>query len=428
MTKWQWILLQFTRKLWVKATLIGSLGLAAALLASQADRFPDWQPPLDMSAEAVNNLLSIMASSMLAVTTFSLSVMTSAYSAATSNVTPRATRLLMEDGTTQGVLSVFVGSFIFSMVGMIVLQADAYDVQGRFVLFLVTVTVIAMVVTALLRWIDHLTRLGRVSETSDRVEKATLNALALRLKTPYLGGQPRNQQADCPPDAKAIYCDVTGYIQHIDMQAMSDCAESCDSEIYLDVLPGNFVHEGAVLARVVHSTAPQDAASLDSQIRQTFSIEKERNFDQDPRFGLAVLSEIGVRALSPGVNDPGTAIDILTRNTRLLIHWSAGRQQVSKEDLQYPRLHVYPLKTSDLFDDAFRMMARDGADSLEVQLRLQKSLCVMADLGDEEFHAAARHMSDLAWQHANKAMSLKEDRDRLRSACLTSDNASTDSA
>ena len=422
MTKWQWILLQFTRKLWVKASLIGSLGLGAALLASQADNFSEWQPPLDMSAEAVNNLLSIMASSMLAVTTFSLSVMTSAYSAATSNVTPRATRLLMEDGTTQGVLSVFVGSFIFSMVGMIVMQADAYDVQGRFVLFLVTVTVIVMVVTALLRWIDHLTRLGRVSETSNRVEQATRNALELRLKTPYLGGQPRHQQQDRPADAVTVTCDVTGYIQHIDMQAMADCAESCDGEIYLDVLPGNFVHEGTVLAWIVTSKKLEDSDAMGANIRKTFSIEKERNFDQDPRFGLAVLSEIGVRALSPGINDPGTAIDILTRNTRLLIRWSAGRKKVSKEDMQYPRLHVFPLKTGDLFDDAFRMIARDGASLLEVQLRLQKSLCLMTKLGDEEFHQAARQMSAHAWQHAKQAMTLEDDRERLKSVCLTKDN------
>lgn len=418
MTKWQWILLQFTRKLWFKASLIGSLGLAAALLASQADNFTQWQPPLDMNAEAVTSLLSIMASSMLAVTTFSLSVMTSAYGAATSNVTPRATRLLMEDGTTQGVLSVFVGSFIFSMVGMIVMQADAYDVQGRFVLFVVTVTVIAMVVTALLRWIDHLTRLGRVSETSNRVEQATENALQLRLKTPYLGGQPRHQTQDRPADAIIIRGDVTGYIQHIDMQALSECAEQCNTEIYLDVLPGNFVHEGAVLAWLDSKRDIDDPDAIAREISRAFSIEKERNFDQDPRFGLAVLSEIGVRALSPGVNDPGTAIDILTRNTRLLMRWSAGRKKVSEDDVQYPRLHVYPLQTSDLFDDAFRMIARDGAANLEVQLRLQKSLCVMTELGDDEFHDAARHQSVLAWQHAKHVMYLEDDLERLKSVCL----------
>lgn len=418
MTKWQWILLQFTRKLWVKASLIGSMGFAAALLASLADNFTDWQPPLDMTATAVNNLLSIMASSMLAVTTFSLSVMTSAYGAATSNVTPRATRLLMEDGTTQGVLSVFVGSFIFSMVGMIVLQADAYAVRGRFVLFLVTVAVIAMVVTALLRWIDHLTRLGRVSETSDRVEQATQNALEWRLKTPYLGGQPRQQQQDIPDSALLILCQATGYIQHIDMQALSDCAQSCDSEIYLEVLPGNFVHEGATLAWIEVSQETDNTA-IETCILNTFSIEKERNFDQDPRFGLAVLSEIGVRALSPGINDPGTAIDILTRNTRLLIHWSAGRRNIDANDIQFPRLHVFPLDTRDLFDDAFRMIARDGAGCLEVQLRLQKSLCVMAELGDEAFNKAAREMSSLAWEYANHNLYLENDLNRLKSVCLT---------
>lgn len=418
MTKWQWILLQFTRKLWVKASLIGSLGLAAALLASLADNFTDWQPPLDMTAAAVNNLLSIMASSMLAVTTFSLSVMTSAYGAATSNVTPRATRLLMEDGTTQGVLSVFVGSFIFSMVGMIVLQADAYAVRGRFVLFLVTVIVIAMVVTALLRWIDHLTRLGRVSETSERVEQATQNALELRLKTPYLGGHPRLESKDCPSGAIEVNCDVTGYIQHIDMQALSECADLCDGEIYLEVLPGNFVHEGALLVWV-RLNEKTDESDLVECIRNAFSIEKERNFDQDPRFGLAVLSEIGVRALSPGINDPGTAIDILTRNTRLLVLWSAGRQEIDADEVLFPRLHVYPLSTRDLFDDAFRMIARDGAGSLEVQLRLQKSLCVLNELGDKAFQTAAREMSDLAWQYAKHNMYLEDDLTRLSDACLT---------
>lgn len=416
MTKWQWILLQFTRKLWVKASLIGSMGFAAALLASLADNFTDWQPPLDMTATAVNNLLSIMASSMLAVTTFSLSVMTSAYGAATSNVTPRATRLLMEDGTTQGVLSVFVGSFIFSMVGIIVLQADAYAVRGRFVLFLVTVAVIAMVVTALLRWIDHLTRLGRVSETSDRVEQATQNALELRLKMPYLGGQPRRQQ-DSPETAEIIHCQTTGYIQHIDMVALSECAESSDCELYLEVLTGNFVHEGTPLVLVTMSRET-DHDTLKTCILNAFSIEKERNFDQDPRFGLAVLSEIGVRALSSGINDPGTAIDILTRNTRLLTLWSKGRRDIGADEVEFPRLHVYPLDTLDLFEDAFRMIARDAASCLEVQLRLQKSLCALSELGNEDFQQAARHLSDLAWQYAKHNLYLVDDIDRLKSTCL----------
>ncbi len=64
-----------------------------------------------VGAEAVDNILNILASSMLAVTTFSLSIMVTAYGSATTNVTPRATRLVVEDVTTQNVLATFIGSF-----------------------------------------------------------------------------------------------------------------------------------------------------------------------------------------------------------------------------------------------------------------------------------------------------------------------------
>src|SRR5690554_7197137 len=110
---------------------------------------------------------------MLAVTTFSLGVMTSAFGAATTNVTPRATKLLMEDRLTQNVLSTFIGAFLFSIVGIIVLKTGSYGERGRAVLFLITIVVIGLVVIQLLRWINHLISLGRVGTTIDRVEAAT---------------------------------------------------------------------------------------------------------------------------------------------------------------------------------------------------------------------------------------------------------------
>lgn len=67
---------------------------------------------MKVGAEAVDNILNILASSMLAVTTFSLSIMVTAYGSATTNVTPRATRLVVEDVTTQNVLATFIGSFL----------------------------------------------------------------------------------------------------------------------------------------------------------------------------------------------------------------------------------------------------------------------------------------------------------------------------
>lgn len=419
MSKWQWLMLQLGRVLWVRAGLIGALGIAAAGLAVAAERYLPWPLPFEISDDAVNSILSIIASSMLAVTTFSLSVMTSAYGAATSNVTPRATRLLMQDRVTHNVLSTFIGSFLFSIVGIVVLKLGAYGPQGRGVLFLVTIGVLTLIVLALLRWIDHLTRLGRVGETTDRVEQATGAALAERLEHPYLGGQKRRaDEITPPPDAPVVRSAGTGYVLHVDMAALADCAEKWGADLYLLALPGAFVHLDTALAWVGPQQNPLEGDARDEMLnalRKAFAMGHERSFDQDPRFGLAVLSEIASRALSPGINDSGTAIDVIGRNARLLTQWAQGASADAAKPL-YPRIHVPALACDDLFDDAFRLIARDGAAQIEVQLRLQKTLRALAGMGDADFRAAARRQSELALARAESSMALEADKCLLREA------------
>ncbi|MCI1114058.1 DUF2254 domain-containing protein, partial [Stenotrophomonas maltophilia] len=82
-------------------------------------------------------------------------------------------------------------------------------------------------------------------------------------------------------------------------------------------LPGAFLHPGRPLAHVAGGSS-----DIDGAIRDAFSIGDERSYDQDPRFGLAVMAEIASRALSPAVNDSGTAIDVIGRLVRVLACWA----------------------------------------------------------------------------------------------------------
>jgi len=415
------MLKQFSRRLWVRASLIGGLGVLAAILAAFVERYLPWQLPGEIGADAVDSILEIIASSMLAVTTFSLSVMTTAYGTATSNVTPRATRLLMEDRVTQNVLSTFVGSFLFAIVGIVVLKTGAYGDRGRVILFLVTIGVIVLIVVSLLRWIDYLTRFGRVGETTNRVEDATRKAIEARREMPYLGGTPMADPGlDVPAGTTPVNADRIGYVQHLDMMALSDCAEALDCDIFVVSLPGAFVYPHMPLAKI--SGLPSDSEEAESAIadlRRAFSIGDERSFDQDPRFGLVVMSEIASRALSSAINDPGTAIDVIGRLTRLMSFWAGAGADAEAEaegepEIRYPRVHVRPLVAADLFDDAFMALARDGAGVIEVQLRLQKTLTALGGIGDADFRAAARRQSTLSLKRAEAALTLEEDLLRLR--------------
>ena len=99
--------------------------------------------------------------------------------------------------------------------------------------------------------------------------------------------------------------------------------------------------------------------------------------EQDPRFGLLVLGEIASRALSPGINDSGTAIDVIGRQLRVLLDWAEPDGEEAAVDTACPRLYARRLEDEDLFDDAFGMIMRDGAGRIEVQVRLQKALAAL---------------------------------------------------
>ncbi|HEV2544659.1 MAG TPA: DUF2254 domain-containing protein [Methylobacterium sp.] len=421
MPRWRWLMAQLTRRLWVRATLIGLMGILAAILAAFMDSHLPFTIPGTISADALDSILTVIASSMLTVTTFSLNVMVSAYGSATSNVTPRATKLLIEDRLTQTVLSTFLGSFLFGIVGLVVSKTGAYGEQGRSILFVVTIAVIALIVIALLRWIDHLTRLGRVGQTTDRVEAAVRKAILARLREPFLGGTPlRDPSRRIPAATVPVTTEAIGYVQHIDMPALSAFCEKRDAEVYVTAVPGTFVYPHTPLARLRTKRVPdgEEAEALRRAVMAVFSVGTERSFDQDPRFGLAVMSEIGSRALSPATNDPGTAIDVVGRSTRLLCLWAGGCADEEHERAggppTYPRVHVPPLDTADLVEDAFMLMARDGAGLIEMQLHIQKGLWALVRLGDAALAAAARHQSRMALDRAEVSLPLAADRRRLR--------------
>ncbi|ASK35811.1 hypothetical protein CEK62_16195 [Alcanivorax sp. N3-2A] len=407
-SKWQWLLSQLSRQLWLRASLFAVLAVASALLAILAQRILPTDLPVAIGADSVGSILNILASSMLAVTTFSLSVMVSAYSAATSNVTPRATRLLMQDTTTQNVLSTFIGTFLFSLVGIVALSTGIYGEAGRLLLFAVTVAVIILIVVTILRWIDHLSRFGRVGETTERVEDAALTASRRRMDNPCLGGLPLPADARPPPEARPVLPPRVGYVQHLDVAALAHCAKAFDGEIWVACLPGNFVDPSRPLAWLLGDSDDEHV----EQALGAFTLGRERSFDQDPRFGLSVMAEIASRALSPAVNDPGTAIDVLGRAVRVLLAWVPDGEPTEPEP-PYPRVRVPAVRLEDLFDDVFSPIARDGASLLEVQVRLQKSLAVLARNGGPTFLPCCQAQASHALQYARDGLAIDQEKNRL---------------
>lgn len=411
MSKWQWIIRQLTGRLWLRASIFCIIGVLSALLGVLVKGHVPIELSEKVGAEAVDDILNILASSMLAVTTFSLSIMVSAYSAAASGATPRSTKLLLADHTSQNALSTFIGTFLFSLVGIIALKMDAYAAGGRLLLFLATIAIILFVILTLLRWIEYLSRLGRVGQTIDMVERAARDSLERHAKWPYLGG---SELKDFIPTENHIPIrhETIGYIQHIDVDKLSRIAEETKTPVYVMQRPGSFNDSHRPIAYIAHDVDED----LTARIQNAFTIGDERSFEQDPRYGLVVLAEIASRALSPAVNDQGTAIDVIGTVVRLLA--PMAKNEIEAKDIDYQNVFIPAIETEDFFEDAYVPIARDGAGMIEIGQRLQKSYKSLYNMSDNGFKEAAKAYADQSLQRSLKTLKLEQEKDILKQLCI----------
>jgi uncharacterized membrane protein len=397
---------QTARALWFRPAVYVLASVATLAVSTALGPFVPDDFARGVGAEGVDRILGILASGMLAVAVFSLTTMVAAMQAVSQAATPRVRRLLVEDRTAQNAISTFIGTFLFSLLGIVALSAGLYDLSGRFVLLIITLCLIVVVVVTLIGWIQKLSHIGGVEEAVDRVEKATRRAF--HAAEPGYG---RRRTSAAPNGAQAIHSDKIGYVQHIDEALLGTLAEKIGIAIHVVALPGAYVDPTRPLA-LVETEADED---LRGEIRSAFVIGGGRTFDTDPRFGLLVLSEIASRALSPAVNDPGTAIDVVGTLTRILAERGKPLEE-GRHEIRYPRLTLPEIDPADIIADGFRGIARDGAGLLEVQIRLQKGLATLADVDPRLFGKAAREMSKEALDRASRAMTHEADIALVRAA------------
>ncbi len=359
------------QQLWWRPAVWSGVAVLVALASAVADAWvpADWLPRLQEGL--VNDLLRIMATSMLAVSTFSLSVLASAYATAASAGTPRATRLVVADPQSQKSVAVFLAAFIFSVVGVVAMGIGRYGPAGRMVLFVSALAMLAWVVVAFMRYIDVLSRIGRVSHTIATVERATRAALAQAVRHP-LGGA--TVAASAGAGAQPVLALDTGHVQFVDLEALQQLALRLDARVHVAAQVGDLVHPSEPLAWLQLPHGSVDEAGQ-TALRQAFVVGPERSIEQDPAYGLIVLAEIAERALSPAVNDPGTAIAVIGSQVRLIIAGLAEKPDPaapSFDRVSTPQNHLDALVAL-----ALEPIARCAAGQPDVMLQLLRHMHVL---------------------------------------------------
>ncbi|MFN3662906.1 MAG: DUF2254 domain-containing protein [Yoonia sp.] len=396
-------------QIWVKVSVYSLLAVFTALAAIWLRAFIPSNLEAELGADAVETVLSILATSMLTVATFSLGIMANAISGAADGATPRATALLLEDGVSQNALATFLGAFSFSLVGIIALQIGIYEQGGRIILLAVTIGVIILIYVAFIRWVNLLRSFGRIPDTLNRIEKSAETALRHRLDHPFLDCHPLDPSDDVDSDMIPLHAGQVGFVQHIDTAELQKCAEALDLEIRVARIPGQFASASRPLAYIQAKAAEPDKEAR-RKLSACFSLGAERTIKQDPQFGMIMLSETAARALSSGINDPGTAIDVLRRALRLLLCW----ENRPTPNVVHDRIWVPGLKPEGFLRDLIRPIARDGAAMVEVHHVLQSVLHDLAQSRPDVFGNAAQAQSREALERAEAHLTLQSEKDEIR--------------
>lgn len=343
---------------------------------------------------------------------FSLTLV--ALSLASSQFGPRLLRNFMRDTTNQLVLGTFIATFLYCLL---VLRTIRREDAGGFVPHLsVTLGVVFALASlwVLIYFIHHVSVSIQADEVVARVG-AELDETMNRLFPEQLG-----EEGDAPEDAADRYKDAQprivssgsdGYLQIIDVEALMSFARETDTVLSLNRRPGHYIVRGmALLHAFPAERVPED---MQQRLQGAFVLGNQRTAAQDVEFAILQLVEIATRALSPGVNDPFTAIACVDRLGSAFCRLAQRRFPAACRYDDAKRLSI--ITTPDTFtglaDAAFNPLRNYARSSVEVTLRLLESLAVIASVATRPADRAAleRH-ADMIARGAAEALPEAADR------------------
>jgi len=313
---------------WFWPALVAVIAFFGALALVELDRrWPaDWLfallPLQPSQAGGASTMLSVIAGSMIGVasTVFSITIAAVAYASGTYG--PRLLANFMVDRGNQWSLAIFIGTFVFALTVLngVVPGGGA---QAEFVPQLALLTAFALFmlsVGVLVYFLHHVPASIHINAVMAAIGERLLGQVDELFPRPDSGDETRPQA----PVEHAIPARGTGYVRVIDLARLDALAERIGCNIALAVRPGDFVHDGVPLVRVDDAAT---AAAIAGEVRDCFALGGSRTFEQDIDFSIDELVEIALRALSPAINDPFTAITA--------VHWlGAATGKLGTRDLR----------------------------------------------------------------------------------------------
>ncbi|MDQ6647266.1 MAG: DUF2254 domain-containing protein, partial [Pseudomonadota bacterium] len=358
--------------------IIGALGMLAidrSGVLPQALLKQNWL--YNGGGTGARTLLGAVASSTIGVAGTVFSITIAALSLAAGQMGPRLLRNFTRDRGNQFTLGVFLGTFSYALMVLRTVRDQEATVFVPNLSLTVSIALAFLCVGTLVYFVGHMAGRINVSTVIDLVSTDVRTSIdKLTTDSPQPSPPPSGFWREATPVLDSRH----GYLQHMNASELADWAAEHNTAIRMLVRPGDFVFPGAPIALMMPPVADVEAA-----IREATALGTSRISTEDFEYAVRQLVEIAVRALSPGINDPHTAMNVLDRLGLALsevvpVHMPTGVwQREGKTVLVLPRFDY-----DGLVDAMFHMIRQNATTSTAVLARLLEVLTSVVSIERDE--------------------------------------------
>ncbi len=367
-----------------------TLGAAGAGLSALEEQFPAIRSvvpevlfPSHADPQIAQAVLTSIATSVMTVVSIVFAILLMTLTLASTQFSSQILVSFVRDRVTQWTLGVFLGTFSYCIAA---LPATRSLPQPFVPVATVTGAMLLAPVSVgwLIYFIHHISNAISVNHIVDRVRRETelvIDELMPDRRRPL---QPDAAEVAFPERVEVlIRSRQSGYIRVIHIERLRSLAIAYRVCLRVERRVGHFVPEGVALMRVSHGEQISEEREL--QLLAALEIGPTRTMQQDVEFGIVQIVDIGLRAISPAVNDPTTAISCVDQLSCILIRW-VSRVPPSSRYYHPPhtlRVVIPWVDFNGLLDLAFEQIRHYSVADAAVSLRLMRALGDIASTVDE---------------------------------------------
>lgn len=374
------------------------------------------------SPEAARQILSTIASSIMTVAALAFSMTMVALTLASSQFGPRILRNFIKDTGNQVVLGTFLATYIYclnvlrSVKGM---EDNSFvpqiSISLAIVFLLASIGVLIYFIHHMVTSIQANYIVADISKELQRIirrlypERDTINRL------PEHTSLPRFEVEQLENGQIPVRAHQDGYLQTIDYDALLKVAVDFNLRFYISLRPGAYVIQEHPLLTIPFQVAKME--ELACRVNEAFILGPRQTPTQDVEFSIDQLVEIAIRALSPGINDPFTAMTCIDHlgNALALLFRRPEPSPYHFDQKGQLRIMTRNITTPGVIDAAFNQIRQYGRTSVPVMIRLLETISRIAlDAHTEEIRDALYKQAVIIEHSGQEAFPEEFDRAALK--------------